>query len=73
MIRPVYIYSSCVANWSETSDVAAEKAFFRDQKKIFFKKFVERSCKEGRGQTMRGSGQYMVQKHQIQRASVYMM
>jgi hypothetical protein len=26
-----------VADWSETSDVAAEKAFFRDQKKLFFK------------------------------------
>jgi hypothetical protein len=24
-----------VANWSETSDVAAEKAFFRDQKTFF--------------------------------------
>jgi hypothetical protein len=33
MIRPVYI----VVVWlSETSDVAAEKAFFRDQKKTFF-------------------------------------
>ena len=62
-----------MAHWSETSDVAAEKAFFRDQKKFFFKKFVERSCKEGRGQTMRGSGQDMVQNDQTQRASVYMM
>jgi hypothetical protein len=26
-----------VADWCETSDVAAEKAFFRDQKKTFFK------------------------------------
>ena len=62
-----------MAHWSETSDVAAEKAFFRDQKKLFFKKFVESSCNEGRGQTMRGSGQNMVQNDQIQRASVYMM
>ena len=62
-----------MANWCETSDVAAEKAFFRDQKKLFLKKFVESSCKEGRGQTMRGSGQNMVQNDQTQRASVYMM
>ncbi len=43
-----------MAHWSETSDVAAEKAFFLDQKKLFFQKFVESSCKEGRGQTMLG-------------------
>ncbi len=54
MIRLVYIdvvgvYSRCVPHWSETSDVAVEKAFFRDQKKLFFEKFVENSCKEGRG------------------------
>ena len=62
-----------MAHWSEISDVAAEKAFFRDQKKLFLKKFVESSCKEGRGQTMRGSGQDMMQNDQTQRASVYMM
>ena len=70
MIRPVYI--GAVANWSETSFVAAQKAVFRDQKNFFFPKFAP-SCKEERGQTMRGSGQYMVQNDQIQRASVYMM
>ncbi len=53
--------------------VAGQKAFFRDQKNLFFKKFVESSCKEGRGQTMRGSGQNLVQNDQTHRASVYMM
>jgi hypothetical protein len=53
--------------------VAGQKAFFRDQKNLFFKKFADSSCKEGRGQTMRGSGQDMVQNDQTQRASVYMM
>jgi len=51
---------------------AAQKAVFRDQKNFFFQKFAP-SCKEGRGQSMRGSGQYMVRNDQIQRASVYMM
>jgi hypothetical protein len=53
--------------------VAGQKAFFRDQKNFFLKKFVESSCKEGRGQTMWGSGQNMVQNDQTQRTSVYMM
>jgi hypothetical protein len=53
--------------------VAAEKAVFRDQKNFFFQKFAESTCKDGRGQTMRGSGQDMMKNDQIQRASVYMM
>ena len=73
MIRSVGLYSSCVANWSETFFVAGQKAFFRDQKKLFFQKFVETSCVEGRGQNMRGSGQDTMRNDQIQRASVYMM
>ena len=36
VIHPVYIVA--VANWSETSFVAAEKAVFRDQKNFFFLK-----------------------------------
>ena len=35
VIRPVYI--GAVANWSETSFVAAQKDVFRDQKNFFFK------------------------------------
>jgi hypothetical protein len=58
---------------SEHFLLKAEKTVFRDQKKVFFLKVCGELCKEGRGQTMRGSGQYMVQKHQIQRAGVYMM
>ena len=72
MVSTVYI----VAVWligARAFFVAAEKAVFRDQKKLFFLKFAESSCKDGRGQTMRGSGQYMIQNDQIQRASVYMM
>ena len=71
MIRTVYI----VAVWligAREFFVAAQKAFFRDQK-LFFLKFVESSCKEGRGQTMRGSGQDTMRNDQTQRASVYMM
>jgi len=49
------------------------KRLFFVTKKLFFKKFADSSCKEGRGQTMRGSGQDMVQNDQTQRASVYMM
>ncbi len=70
LVRPVYI--GAVVNARETSFVAAQKAVFRDQKKLFFLK-VFASCKEGRGQTMWGSGQYMVRNDQTQRASVYMM
>ncbi len=72
MVSTVYI----VAVWligARAFFVAAEKTVLRDQKKVFFLKFVESSCKEGRGQTMRGSGQYMIQNDQIQRSSVYMM
>ena len=72
MIRPVYI----VADWligARAFSVAAQKAVFRDQKNFFFLKFAESSCKDGRGQTMRGSGQDTMRNDQTQRASVYMM
>jgi hypothetical protein len=72
MIRPVYIVPVWLIG-ARAFFVAAEKAVFRDQKNFFFLKFAESSCKEGRGQTMRGSGQDMMQNDQIQRASVYMM
>ena len=49
-----------------------KRPFFVTKKNFFFPKFAP-SCKEERGQTMRGSGQYMVRNDQIQRASVYMM
>ena len=67
-----HVYIGAVVNARETSFVAAQKAVFRDQKNFFFPKFAP-SCKEERGQTMRGSGQYMVRNDQTQRASVYMM
>ncbi len=51
LVRPVYI--GAVVNARETSFVAAQKAVFRDQKNFFFPKFAP-SCKEERGQTMRG-------------------
>jgi hypothetical protein len=38
-----------------------------------FQDLSTNSCADGRGQTMRGSGQDMVQNDQIQRTSVYMM
>ena len=48
------------------------KTLFHDHKKNYGKvRFT--ICMEGRGQTMRGSGQDMIQNDQIQRASVYMM
>ena len=72
MIRTVYI----VAVWqigAKHPMLHLKRPFFVTKKKLFLKKFVESSCKEGRGQTMRGSGQDMVQNDQTQRASVYMM
>ena len=65
-----------VAVWligARAFSVAAQKAVFRDQKNFFFRKFVESSCVEGRGQNMRGSGQDTMGNDQTQRASVYMM
>ena len=71
-IRTVYIVGVWLIG-AKHPMLQLKRLFFVTKKNLFFKKFVESSCKEGRGQTMRGSGQNMVQNDQIQRASVYMI
>ena len=71
-IRTVYIVGVWLIG-AKHPMLQLKRLFFVTKKKLFFKKFVESSCKEGRGQTMRGSGQDMIQNDQTQRASVYMM
>ena len=70
LVRPVYI--GAVVNAREIL-LQLKRPFFVTKKTFFFQKFVESSCKEGRGQTMRGSGQDTMRNDQTQRASVYMM
>ena len=72
MIRTVYIVGVWLIG-AKHPMLQMKRLFFVTKKNFFFKKFVESSCKEGRGQTMRGSGQDMMQNDQTQRASVYMM
>ena len=71
-IRTVYIVGVWLIG-AKHPMLQLKRLFFVTKKKLFLKKFVESSCKEGRGQTMRGSGQDMMQNDQTQRASVYMM